>query len=144
MTHLGITRATSAPRPLSTVARLGTGSVTPKARQEKRPRKKHANHELTPQKYISQSPTLPLPRSTSSRQRTHLVLPLAGHNLPVDARDGDVRVQARAVVRLRYAATVSVFEPDRAVVWALGSGLGVLRPPVGSNLFHVIRDEACR
>lgn len=64
----------------------------------------------------------------------HLVLPLAGHDLAVDAGDGDLRVHASAVVCLGDAATVGVLEPDRAVVRALRPGLTLLRPAERGHL----------
>lgn len=71
---------------------------------------------------------------TRAVHRANLVLPLAGHDFSVDARDRDVREHAGAVVRLSDAAAVGVLEADRAVVGSLGSRLAVLRPSVGGHL----------
>lgn len=69
----------------------------------------------------------------------HLVLPLARHNFRVDARDGDVREHASAVVRFSHAAAVGILESDGAVVRTLWSGLAVLGPSERRHLLDAVR-----
>ncbi|KAJ8577026.1 hypothetical protein ON010_g2177 [Phytophthora cinnamomi] len=65
-----------------------------------------------------------------ARARAHLVLPLAGHHLGVDAGDVDARVQRRAVVRVHDEAAEHRVRAGAAVVRALRAGEAALGPAV--------------
>ena len=64
--------------------------------------------------------------------RSNLELPLAGHDLGVDARDLQARRDARVHVLLDDGATDSLGRADAAVVRTLGRGLTLLAEAVGT------------
>mmetsp|Transcript_16051 Transcript_16051/g.48226 ORF Transcript_16051/g.48226 Transcript_16051/m.48226 type:complete len:387 (+) Transcript_16051:206-1366(+) len=61
-----------------------------------------------------------LVRRVDADDGADLVLPLARHDLRVGARDGEARVEARAVVRLGHRAAEALVRARAAVVRALG------------------------
>mmetsp|Transcript_43905 Transcript_43905/g.110679 ORF Transcript_43905/g.110679 Transcript_43905/m.110679 type:complete len:229 (+) Transcript_43905:48-734(+) len=62
---------------------------------------------------------------------TDLELPLARHDLSIDARDLDASIHAGAVVRLHDVATEHVVGTNSAVVGALGTRVAILGPSEG-------------
>ncbi len=60
-------------------------------------------------------------------QRAHLELPLAGHDLGVDAGDADAGVEARLEVRLDHVTAEHLVGADAAVVEGLRCGEAVRR-----------------
>lgn len=72
-----------------------------------------------------------------------LVLPLAGHDLAVDAADGDASVQAGAVVCLNNETSMCVLSADRAVVRALWGGVAVGGPAQRGASVHLEQRVLC-
>lgn len=64
----------------------------------------------------------------NAEARANLELPLSGHNLGVDARDVNTRVEAGTVVGLNDITLNDLTGTNTAVVWALRSGEAILGP----------------
>ena len=63
-----------------------------------------------------------LVRHVERAERADLELPLAGHDLGVDARDAEAGLEAGVEVRLDDVAAEDLVGADAAVVEALGAG----------------------